>query len=161
VTHTAKSRIYLAIIAVLILVIAGMAYQFIIAGSTQKGEDGRRVAIVLAPAQRALMLREMRDFVAGLQLISDGLSRDDMNAVAKAARAMGTARAHDVPVAMMGKLPLEFKTLALGVHREFDTIAMDAEQMGMPKHTLGQLSETLQRCVACHATYEVKAAPAR
>jgi hypothetical protein len=160
VTHTAKSRIQLAIIAVLILVIAGMAYKFIIAGSTQKGEDGR-AAIVLAPAERALMLREMRDFVAGLQLIADGLSRDDMNAVAKAARAMGTAKAHDVPVAMMGKLPLEFKTLALGVHRGFDTIALDAEQMGMPKHTLGQLSETLQRCVACHATYEVKAATAR
>lgn len=159
-THTKQSRVYLAIIALLVLVIAGMAYKFIIAGSTQKGEDAR-IAIVLAPDERALMLHEMRDFVAGLQLISDGLSRDDMAAVAKAARAMGTSRAHDVPVAMMGKLPLEFKTLAVGVHRGFDTIALDAEQMGMPKHTLGQLSETLQRCVACHATYEVKAADTR
>jgi len=57
---------------------------------------------------------------------------------------------------MMGKLPLEFKTLALGVHRGFDTIAMDAEGIGMPQHTLGQLSEVLQKCVACHATYEVR-----
>ncbi len=46
------------------------------------------------------------------------------------------------------KLPLEFKTLAFGVHRGFDSIAMDAESIGMPKHTLDQLSEVLQKCVA-------------
>ena len=66
-----------------------------------------------------------------------------------------TARAHDVPVAMMGKLPLEFKTLALGTHREFDTIAADAEANGTPKHALAQLADVLQKCVACHASYQV------
>ena len=156
-TDAAKSRIYLAIVAVLLLVIAAMAYKFIIAGSTEKAEDGR-VALILEPGERMLMLREMRDFVAGLQLISDALSRDDMRDVAKAARAMGTARTHDVPVAMMGKLPIEFKTLALSVHREFDTIATDAEGTGIPKHTLTQLSDALQKCVACHGSYQVKAA---
>ena len=153
-TDAAKSRIYLATIAVLLLVIAAMAYKFIVAGSTQKGEDGR-VAVILEPGERALMLREMREFVAGLQLVADALSRDDMPGVAKASRAMGTVRADDVPVAMMGKLPLEFKTLALGTHREFDTIAADAEASGTPKQTLAQLAGVLQKCVACHATYEV------
>jgi hypothetical protein len=38
---------------------------------------------------------------------------------------------------------------------------MDAESIGMPKHTLGQLSEVLQKCVACHARYEVKEATAK
>jgi hypothetical protein len=80
-----------------------------------------------------------------------------MKGVAKVARGMGTARAHDVPLAMMGKLPLEFKTLAFSVHGGFDTIAIDAETIGMPKHTLGQISDVLQKCVACHSSYQVKA----
>jgi hypothetical protein len=156
-TDAAKSRIYLATIALLLLVIGAMTYKFIVAGSTEKAEDGR-VAILLEPGERALMLREMRAFVAGLQLMSDALSRDDMKGVAKVARGMGTARAHDVPLALMGKLPLGFKTLAFSVHGGFDTIAVDAEGIGMPKHTLSQLSDVLQKCVACHSSYQVKAA---
>lgn len=149
-----RNRIYLAVIAVLLVVIAAMAYKFIVAGSTGKAEDGR-VAIVLAPAERDLMLREMRDFVAGLQGLADGLARDDAQAVAEAARRMGTARTHDVPAAMMGKLPLGFKSMALGVHRQFDTIAADAAVGGDSRHTLAQLSDVLRQCVACHAAYRV------
>lgn len=156
-TPTVKSRIYQAIVALLLFVIAAMAYEFIVSGSTEKADDGR-VAIVLAPSERSLMLREMRDFVAGLQMISDALSREDMQGVAKAAREMGTARTHDVPIALMGKLPLEFKTLALGVHREFDAIAMDAEGIGTSKHSLTQLSDVLRKCVACHSSFQVKSA---
>jgi hypothetical protein len=107
------------------------------------------------------MLREMREFVVGLQAIADGLARGDMKTVANASRAMGTARAHDVPLTLMGKLPLEFKTLALGVHGEFDTIAMDADGIAMPKHTLGQLADALQKCVACHNSYQVKSTQAQ
>ena len=160
-TGATGSRIYSAVIVVLLLAIAAMVYKFILAGSTEKAEDGR-TAILLEPGERALMLREMRAFVTGLQLMSDALSRDDMRGVAKVAREMGTARARDVdvPLAMLGKLPLGFKTLAFSVHGGFDTIAIDAETSGTPKHTLDQLSGVLQKCVACHSSYQVKAATA-
>ena len=151
---SSRNRIQLAIIAALLVVIAAMAYKFIVAGTTEKSEDGR-VAIVLEPGERALMLREMREFVAGLQGISDRLARDDMQGVAEAARRIGAARAHDVPAAMLGKLPLGFKSVALGVHREFDAIAGDAAAGGAPRHTLAQLSDVLRQCVACHAAYRV------
>jgi hypothetical protein len=62
----------------------------------------------------------------------------------------------DVPPALMTKLPIEFKTLGLSVHRDFDQIALDAEGLGMPKHTLGQLSAVMQKCVACHKTYQLR-----
>ncbi len=156
-TGVARSRIYPAVIVVLLLVIAAMAYKFIVAGSTQKAADGR-VAVLLEPGERALMLKEMRAFVAGLQVMSDALSRDDMKGVAAAARKMGTASARDVPLAMLGKLPLGFKTLAFGVHGGFDAIAIDTERLGTPEHTLGQLSDVLQKCVACHNSYQVRAA---
>ena len=82
------------------------------------------MAIVLEPGERALVLREIRVFVAGIQRIDDALSREDMQDVAKASRAVGTSRTKEVPTAMMGKLPLAFKALALSVHCDFDTIAM-------------------------------------
>lgn len=153
-TGAARQGIYLAIIAVLLLVIAAMAYKFIIAGSTTAAADGRP-AIMLEPGERALILREMREFVAGLQRINEALSRGDMRDVAKASRALGTSKTHDVPTAMMGKLPLEFKALALGVHSDFDTIAMDAEWTGLPKRTLAQLADVLQKCSACHDSYRL------
>jgi len=149
-----RNRIQLTLIAALLLIVVALAYKFIVVGSTQEAPDGR-IAVLLDPAERALMLREMREFVVGVQLVADVLARDDMKAVAKAASAMGTARSHDVPAGMIGKLPLPFKTLAFDVHRAFDTMALDAEGIAMPKHTLGQLAELLQKCAACHASYRV------
>ncbi len=159
-TDIARSRIYPTVIVLLLFVIAAMAYKFIVAGSTQKAEDGR-TAVLLAPGERALMLTEMRAFVAGLQVMSDALSRDDMKGVAEAARKMGTTAARDVPLSMLGKLPLGFKTLAFSAHRGFDSIADDAATIGTPKHTLGQLSDVLKKCAACHSSYQVKGATTR
>ena len=153
-TDAAGKRIYLAIIAALLLVIAAMAYKFIIAGSTRTAADGR-TAVIVEPGERLLVLREMRGFVAGLQRIDEALSRDDMQGVAKASRALGASKADDAPAALIGKLPLEFKALALSVHSDFDTIAMDAQWTGLPKRTLGQLSGVLEKCTACHEKYRL------
>jgi hypothetical protein len=159
-TYAIRERIYLVIIVGLLLVISAMAYKFIIAGSTAASPDGR-VAVLLEPGERALVLREMRGFVAGLQRIDDALARDDMPGVATASRALGMSNTHDAPVAMMGKLPLKFKTLAFGVHSGFDAIAADAERAGQPKRTLGQLSDVLQKCTACHESYRLGDAASR
>ena len=61
----------------------------------------------------------------------------------------------------VAKLPLEFKTLGFGVHRAFDTLAADAASRGDPRHTLGQLASTLEKCVACHDGYEFKVSAGR
>ena len=153
-------RVYPAVIAALLVVIAALLYKFVIAGSTLPGDDGR-TAVVLAPGERALLLREMRGFVAGVQRLTDALARDDMPAVAAAAATMGAARAHDVPAAMMGKLPIGFKELAFGVHRGFDAIAADAAGTGDPRHTLAQLASVLGQCVACHEQYQLGTAAPR
>lgn len=157
--QTTRNRIQLAIIAVLLLVIAALAVKFIVVGSVEKAPDGR-TAILLEPGERAFVLREMRSFVAGLQQMTDALSRDDMKAAAAAARSMGMAAAHDAPAAMVGKLPIGFKTLGFSVHRDFDAIAADADSLGDPKHTLAQLSQVLAKCVACHKDFQLKSTAA-
>ena len=156
-----RPRLSLAIIVLLLLAIVAMAWKFIVAGSTQRAADGRTV-VLLAPAERAVMLAEMRGFVASLGRITEALARDDMPAVAAQSRALGTDRAHDVPVAMLAKLPLDFKKLAFAVHGGFDAIARDAEAVHATKHTLGQLGGVLSQCAACHERYRVsEQAPAR
>ena len=155
-TGSTRNRVQLAIIAALLVVIAALAWKFIVAGSTRQGEDGR-TAVVLAPGERALVLREMREFVAGLQQVDDALGREDMKGVAAASRAVGTAKAHDVPIALFARLPLGFKQLAFGVHRGFDAIAQDAEGGATPRQTLERLATVLQQCVACHERYQLSA----
>jgi hypothetical protein len=152
-TSAARERLYGAVIVGLLLVIAALAWKFIVAGSTAPGADGR-TTILLEPGERAFVLREMRGFVVGLQRIDDALARDDMKGVAAASGALGTPKAQDAPVALLGKLPLGFKKLAFSVHGDFDAIAADAQGGGQPKHTLEQLSATLQKCAACHEEYQ-------
>jgi len=139
---------------VLLLVVIGMAYKFILSGSVVPASDGRQ-SIVLESAERDLVLAEMRMFLSSLQLITAALPKEDMPQVINAARAVGAAAQQAVPGSLIGKLPLEFKKLGFDTHKKFDLLALDAESMGDPQHTLQQLAELTQNCVACHATYRI------
>lgn len=120
----------------------------------------RRAVLSLTPAERGILLEEMHAFLAGVQKLTDALGREDYPAAAQAARALGPGMAHTVPAAMRAKLPLEFRQLGASTHADFAQIAMDAENLGDASHSLGQLASALQKCVACHATYQVRPAPA-
>lgn len=147
----------LAQIALLLwLVTIAVIVWFFIRGSTVAGTDGRS-AIVLQPGERALVLTEMRGLLAATQQILDGANRGDTPLIIKSARAGGMAGTADVSPALMAKLPLAFKALGMSVHHEMDEIAKAAEH-GMPTTELLKMtSDTLTKCVACHATWQLKA----
>jgi hypothetical protein len=130
-----------------------LAYRMFAGAPTVTARDGRQ-AIVLAPSERALILTEMRAFLGGTQRITHALGVRDMKTVAAAARALGRAATHEAPPELIAKLPLPFKQLGFSVHDDFDQIALDAESFGDPQHTLEQLDGVMQKCVACHATYQ-------
>ena len=117
-------------------------------------KDERRV-LALAPAERAMILLEMRQFLNGIQVMTDALSRDDLKTVAQAARPLGSQATHEVPNSLKAKLPKEFKQLAFAVHGGFDQLALDAESLGDTKHTQKQLGGILQNCVACHNMFQI------
>lgn len=117
--------------------------------------DGRAI-LALTPAERAMILEEMRMFLDGVQKLTGALGHQDMQAAAAAARGMGQKMVHEVPPALRAKLPQEFRQLGFSVHREFDQIALDADSLKDVSYTLNQLSSTLQKCVACHATYQIR-----
>jgi len=124
---------------------------------SRPGADTRAV-LLLTDAERHLVLDEMRNFLAVLQTISQALPREDMKEVARAARKMGSGAANEIPPQTVAKLPDAFKQLAGAVHTSFDTIALDAESLGDPIHTMGQVGEMLGKCNACHGIYQIRTA---
>ncbi len=120
------------------------------------GPADRRAPLVLLDAERHIVLEEMRNFLAVLQTIADALPREDMKEIARAARSMGSGAANEIPPQTVAKLPEAFKVLAGGVHTTFDLIALDAESLADPRHTLTQVSELLQKCNACHGIYQIR-----
>lgn len=121
-------------------------------------KDERRV-LNLEPSERAMILLEMRQFLNGVQIMTDALSRDDLKTVAQASKPLGNQAARDVPDSLKAKLPKEFKQLASAVHGGFDQLAMDAESLGDTRHTQKQLGGILQKCVSCHSMFQIHAMP--
>lgn len=137
-----------------LLVIALMTYKFIISGETTVASDGRQ-ALLLEPAERDLVLGEMRLFLRTVQQITQGVTEDNLELVATAARDVGAAAQKAVPASLIKKLPLEFKKLGFDTHSKFDQLALDAQQFGDAKLALEQLSGLMTNCVACHEVYRI------
>ena len=147
-------------VAVLLLVVAGVLYKFVIQGDVVVRADGR-AAIQLEAKERDLVLSEMRIFLESVQQITKGIADDDMMLIAESAKKSGRSAQMDVPGTLIGKLPLAFKKLGFDTHAKFDQVALDAEQLGDRDHTLSQLSELLNNCTACHAAFRFDVTAAR
>lgn len=144
----------LTIISLLLLVIAGGAYKFIVQGSVKDNTDSRST-ILLSSGERDIVLTEMRAFLTSVQKISYGIANNDMELVAEYARKAGKAAQGEVPGTLVGKLPLQFKQLGFDTHKKFDQLAMDADDLEDGSHSLNQLSELMNNCVSCHAAYRI------
>ena len=148
----------LAMTAILLWVttIAVFAW-FFIRGNIAPGTDGRD-AVVLKADERDLVLREMRGLLSATQGVMEGIVQGDMKQVAQSSRSAGMAVAAkvDVPLSLMAKLPLPFKTLGMSVHQNMDEIAKAAESGKPAPELLKMLSDTVSKCVACHAGWQIK-----
>ena len=128
----------------------------LIATSALAGDfDKSRVLAITAP-QRGHILEEMQALLSGTQNILAALSKDDMAAVAQYARLLGMDMDRKAEDSLKNALPKEFMQLGMSVHQDFDQIAIDAQSINDSKHTLRQLSDSMGKCVACHATYQIR-----
>lgn len=119
------------------------------------GADNRQV-LNLTESQRDSVLTEMRELLVGTQTILGALATDDMATVAKSARELGFEMKHKAENPLHDVLPKAFMQIGMPMHKEFDLIAADAESLKDPKHTLQQLSATMAKCAACHASYQIR-----
>jgi hypothetical protein len=128
----------------------------LIASSALAGEIDKRQVFTVTEPQRLHVIEEMAALLSGTQEILTGLSKSDMTAVNQYASSLGMGMTHKSEDHLKGLLPKEFMQLGLSVHQDFDTIAADALAIKDPKHTLQQLGDAMSKCVACHATYQIR-----
>lgn len=118
----------------------------------EKGDDTRQI-VPLTEAERAIVAAEMRQMLASVQGITDGLARDDLQAVVGAASKSGMAMMQQVPMQIRMKFPAPFSQMGMASHQAFDRIARETKSIKDPAPVLKQLSAGMQSCVACHSTY--------
>ncbi|TRZ98912.1 MAG: hypothetical protein D4R81_10100 [Nitrospiraceae bacterium] len=142
------------------IVTIGVAGWFFVQGWTTKSTDGRR-EIVLAPAERDLILGEMRMLLKAVHGVVTGLAGQDEEAnraqMEQAARSAGMHMAADVNPALMAKLPLPFKQMGMSIHKDMDALADAVIQKETPQQILQRLSNMTARCTGCHDMYRFAA----
>ncbi len=117
-----------------------------------------RIALEISAQNRDKLLHEMRQLLRSSQMVLDGVVKNDMEQVEKAARRSGMAMGGATPPEVARILPKGFKALGPGVHKGFERIANEADGFGDTQKILGILAETQNNCVSCHEIYrfEVK-----
>jgi len=141
-------------IGILVTVLVAGAFKVIVLGNTEKAEDGR-TAVILEPVERQAVLEEMRLLLETTQTVVEALANDDLVAVEAAARPIGSAAIATVDFRLRAKLPLEFKKLGFGTHYAFDDIANMAQAGEPAKKIQLKLVETMNNCIACHASFQL------
>ena len=142
------------IIAVLLLVIIGGGYKFLVKGSTIAGADGR-VVILLDPEERNYILKEMRGLLGHMQQLITAISSNDSDTVRKIADTLVQDSSGKTPARIIAKMPLTFKRISLNIHSDFQDLQAMATQNKDNTLILKQVSKIMQNCLSCHASHSL------
>ncbi len=137
-------------LAILVL-LAGLGFmtnKFIIAGKTIPSKDDR-TAILVTAEERTMILGEMRKFLETIQGISEATAKGDLETVAMLAIDMGN-ESPNVSPSLMGKLPIEFKSLGSATHGLFTDLGETAKG-GDANAVLRDMGNLMLNCTSCHA----------
>ena len=148
-----KEKIGLIALVLWIVTIGALGF-FFVRGWTSETSD-QRTAIHLAPAERDLVLSEMRQLLQSVHNLITGLSAGDPKIMEQAARASGMGMAADVNPIIMAKLPLAFKQQGMSVHRDFDALADNIAHGADQATVLREFTGITARCVGCHTSYRL------
>lgn len=132
------------------LVCVGLASNVLGAEAT----DGR-MDLGLTPEERVEFLAEMRQMLASVQGILQGIGTEDRNRIAAAARLSGNRMARATPDSVREKLPQSFRDIGGPTHLLFEELAVRAETDEMD--SLARFTaELINQRVACHAAFRVR-----
>jgi len=144
----------IAILLILLAIILGGAYKFLIQGSTMKGEDGRVVILLDAP-ERLYILGEMRALLGHMQALTSAIANDDMDKVIETAKTLVDDSSGKTPTRIIAKMPLSFKKISINIHAGFKQLLAESIEKRDSKLALKQVSNIMQNCLACHASHSL------
>jgi hypothetical protein len=150
-----KKFVYLSL-ALWALTVGSLVYMFN-KGSTEVSSDNR-LAVQLSPKEKDMVLGEMRTILAAVNGVLHGVAQNDLPATASAAKSAGMAMAVDATPGLMAKLPLDFKTMGMQLHKDFDALAADIDSKKLNQiQIIERLGTMTNSCLACHGNYRIEA----
>lgn len=140
-----------SLVFILSVVVAIFSYKFTV-GEVEPSEDGR-MAVQLTKDERNALLLEMRTWLQSTQSILAAVSAKNFEEVSRVAKISGMSAEAETPASLFRKLPAAMKALGFDTRKKFDEISDDAIKLRDPEHTIKQLSNTMNSCIACHSVY--------
>ena len=114
-----------------------------------------RINLNLTAEERAVFLADMRNMLASIQGVMQGIGDSDRIRIAAAARQSGNRMARATPASVRAKLPKSFQELGGPTHMMFEELAVRAETDEMD-NLARDTAKLMNQCMACHATFRVQ-----
>ncbi|MFW6020962.1 MAG: hypothetical protein ACOCPR_02610 [Guyparkeria sp.] len=133
---------------------ASLMSQGLMADEPAASGGDSRVDLGFTPEEKATFLADMRLMLGSVQGILRGISEEDREAIAQAAKVSGNRMARETPASIRDKTPPEFKAIGGPMHMTFEEIAIRAETDPLEDIT-AMTAEAMNQCMACHAKFRV------
>jgi hypothetical protein len=114
-----------------------------------------RIHLKLTPEERVEFLAEMRQMLASIQGVMQGIGESDRERIAAAARQSGNRMARATPASVRAKLPQSFRDIGGPTHMMFEELAIRAETDDMDS-LARDTAKLMNQCMTCHATFRVQ-----
>ena len=148
-------RLSLILNVMMAVVIAAMAYMFVLRGAVAPAGDDGRTVVLLSRGERNLVLSEMRGFLESVQEIIQAVNDNDMKSAAEAAARVGRVDLNDLPPSLLRKLPVALKQMGLATHYAFYKLSGDIGGGLKKKQIMARMADIMNNCVACHQGYRL------
>ncbi len=113
--------------------------------------NDKRISLKLNPMQKQHQLSNMRSHLEAIKIITDLLAKDDFDTASKVAYSeLGSTTEMQLMCASFGNK--EFETLGVNFHKSADKMSAIFKERNLKK-SLNALSNTMNYCIQCHATY--------
>jgi len=113
-----------------------------------------RINLKLTPEERAVFLADMRNMLASIQGVMQGIGDSDRERISAAARQSGNRMARATPASIRVKIPLSFRDIGGPTHMMFEELAIRAETDEMDS-LARDTANLMNQCMACHTTFRV------
>ncbi len=102
----------------------------------------------------------MRGLLTSVNGILIGLDANDKKKMIESARSAGMSGHSNVEAghkSIMLKLPMEFKKMGMGLHKDFDNLAEIIESGATDKEIVKKLANISGQCIQCHSGFRFSA----
>jgi hypothetical protein len=118
----------------------------------QSTGDDQRINLGLTPQEKTQFLADMRNMLASIQGVMQGIGKADRSKIAESARMSGNRMARATPASTRAKLPQSFRDIGGPTHMQFEELAVDAETYDMDM-LASKAGEIMDQCMTCHAAF--------